>query len=127
MKPDTISPRRRQLIVGSLSAAPMAALASQTGGSLTTAVTQQGQLVVSGRVLDADGKAVIGALVEVLRAGSDASATTDADGRFMLTTTASTRIRYRVSHPDHESRVEQLQLAQDGAGTWRGTTGLALA
>jgi hypothetical protein len=45
----------------------------------------------------------------------------------MLTTTASTRIRYRVSHKDHETRVEQLQLAQDGAGTWRGTTGLALA
>ena len=126
MKPDTISPRRRQLIVGSLSAAPMAALASQAGGSLA-AVTQQGQLVVSGRILGADGKPVFGALVEVLRAGSGATATTDADGRFMVTATASTRIRYRVSHPDHEARTEQMRLSQDAAGTWRGTTGLALA
>jgi len=126
MKPETISPRRRQLIVGSLSAAPMAALASQSGGSLA-AVTQQGQLVVSGRILGADGKPVFGALVEVLRGGPDATATTDADGRFMLATTASTRIRYRVTHQDHETRVEQMSLSQDAAGTWRGTTGLALA
>jgi hypothetical protein len=126
MKPDTISLRRRQLIVGSLSAAPMAALASQASGSLA-AVTQQGQLVVSGRILGTDGKPVFGALVEVLRAGSGATATTDADGRFMVTTAASTRIRYRVSHQDHETRVEQMRLTQDAAGTWRGTTGLALA
>ena len=126
MKPDTISPKRRQLIVGSLSAAPMAALASQASGSLT-AVAQHGQLVVSGRITGADGKPVFGALVEVLRGGHDATATTDADGRFMLTTTASTRIRYRVSHADHDTRVEQMSLAQDAAGTWRGTTGLALA
>ena len=126
MKPDTISPRRRQLIVGSLSAAPMAALASQAGGSIA-AVTQQGQLVVSGRILDADGKPVFGALVEVLRGGPEATATTDADGRFMLAATASTRIRYRVTHQDHETRVEQMSLSQDAAGTWRGTTGVALA
>ena len=126
MKPDTISPRRRQLIVGGLSAMPMSALASQASGALA-ASTAHGQLVVSGRVLSADGKPVFGALVEVLRAGSDATATTDADGRFMVTTTASTRIRYRVSHPDHETRVEQMSLSQDAAGTWRGTTGLALA
>jgi hypothetical protein len=125
MKPDTISPRRRQLIVGSLSAAPMAALASQASGSL--AAVSQGQLVVSGRILGADGKPVFGALVEVLRGGPGATATTDADGRFLLATTASTRIRYRVSHQDHQTRVEQMSLSQDAAGTWRGTTGVALA
>jgi hypothetical protein len=127
MKPDTISPRRRQLIIGSLAATPMAAPASQTGNAVVTTVASHGKLVVSGRVLDADIKPVLGALVEVLRAGSDATATTDADGRFMLTTTASTRIRYRVSHADHGTRIDQLNLAQDLAGTWRGTFGLALA
>jgi hypothetical protein len=129
MKPDTISsPRRRQLIVGGLSAMPMSALVSQaSGAAVVTAVSHHGQLVVSGRILGADGKPVFGALVEVLRAGSDATATTDADGRFMVETTASTRIRYRVSHRDHETRVEQLNLAQDASGTWRGTFGLALA
>lgn len=126
MKPDTISLRRRQLIVGSLAATPMAALATQTSNAIG-AVASHGKLVVSGRILGADGKPVFGALVEVLRAGSDATATTDADGRFMVMMTASTRIRYRVSHDDHETRVEQLQLAQDVAGTWRGTFGLALA
>jgi hypothetical protein len=125
MKPDTISsPRRRQLIVGGLSAMPMSALASQ---AVVAASTAHGHLVVSGRILGADGQPVSGALVEVLRAGSEATATTDADGRFMVTTTASTRIRYRVSHRDHGTRVEQLNLAQDAAGTWRGTFGLALA
>jgi hypothetical protein len=51
----------------------------------------------------------------VLRAGPGATTTTDADGRFMVTTTASTRIRYRVSHQDHETRVEQMSLTQDAA------------
>lgn len=126
MKRDTISLRRRQLIVGSLAATPMAALAAQANGTLVTAASQ-GKLVVSGRILGADGNPVFGALVEVLRAGPEATATTDADGRFMLTTTASTRLRYRVSHKEHGTRVEQLSLAQDDAGIWRGTFGLALA
>ena len=126
MKRDKIALRRRQLIVGSLAATPMAALAAQANGTLVTAASQ-GKLVVSGRILGADGKPVFGALVEVLRAGSEAVATTDADGRFMLTTTASTRLRYRVSHKEHGTRVEQLSLAQDDAGIWRGTFGLALA
>ena len=126
MKPNTISLRRRQLIVGSLAATPMVALATQATNPLVTAAPH-GQLVLSGRILGADGKPVFGALVEVLRAGSEAAATTDADGRFMLTTSASTRIRYRVSHREHEARVEQLALAPDAAGTWRGTFGLAIA
>jgi hypothetical protein len=127
MKPDTISLRRRQLIVGSLAATPMAALATQTTNSLLVTATPNGHLVVSGRIVGADGKPVFGALVEVLRAGSDATATTDADGRFMVMTTSSTRIRYRVSHKEHATRVEELNLAADAAGTWRGTFGLALA
>jgi hypothetical protein len=127
MKPDTISLRRRQLIVGSLAATPMAALATQTTNSLLVTAAPNGQLVVSGRIVGADGKPVFGALVEVLRAGSEATAITDADGRFMVATSASTRIRYRVSHDEHATRVEELNLAADAAGTWRGTFGLALA
>jgi hypothetical protein len=127
MKPDTISQRRRQFIVGSLAATPMAALATQSTNSLLVTAAPHGQLVVSGRIVGADGKPVFGALVEVLRAGTQATATTDADGRFMLATTASTRIRYRVSHSEHATRIEELKLAADAAGTWRGTFGLALA
>ena len=127
MKPDTISPKRRQLIVGSLAATPLSALASSQTGNAIVAAASHGDLVVSGRIVGADGKPVFGALVEVLRAGSDVTATTDADGRFMLTTTASTRIRYRVSHEDHDTRVDQLSLTQDAAGIWRGTFGAALA
>lgn len=126
MKPDAISPRRRQLIVGGLSAMPMSALASQVSGAVA-ASTAHGQLVVSGRIVGADGQPVSGARIEILRAGSEAIATTDADGRFMVATTASTRIRYRVSHEGHDARVEEMSLSQDAAGTWRGTTGLALA
>jgi protocatechuate 3,4-dioxygenase beta subunit len=126
MKNDTISPRRRQLLVGGLSAMPLSALASQAGGAIA-ASTAHGRLVVSGRITGVDGEPVSGARVEVLRGGPDATTTTDADGRFLLTTTASTRIRYRVSHAEHETRVEQMSLAPDAAGTWRGTTGVALA
>ena len=126
MKPDTISLRRRQLIIGTLAATPMAALATTSNTPFAITAAANGKLVVSGRILGADGKPVFGALVEMLRAGSEATATTDADGRFMLTTTASTRIRYRVSHAEHATRVEQLNLSADDAGTWRGTFGLAL-
>jgi hypothetical protein len=126
MKSKPISLRRRQMIIGSLAATPMAALATQTSSPFAVTADAPGKLVVSGRILGADGKPVFGALVEVLRAGSEATATTDADGRFMLTTTASTRIRYRVSHKKHETRVEQLKLAADESGTWRGTFGIAL-
>lgn len=126
MKPDTISLRRRQLMVASLAATPMAALASQPG-ALAGAADLQGRLVVSGRILDADGKPVFGARIEVLRAGADTTVTTDADGRFMLATTASSRIRYRVSHEAHGARSGRLDLAPDDAGTWRGSFGLALA
>ena len=126
MNPKPVSLRRRQLIIGSLAATPMAALATTSNTPFAVTAGAQGKLVVSGRILDADAKPVFGALVEMLRAGAEATATTDADGRFMLTTTASTRIRYRVSHAEHATRVEQLNLKADDAGTWRGTFGLAL-
>lgn len=125
MKPDTMSPRRRQLIVGGLSAMPLSALASRATGALAASMPH-GDPVLSGRIVGADGEPVFGALIEVLRGGSGAVATTDADGRFVLTASASTRIRYRVSHELHETRVGELGLSQDAAGTWRGTTGLAL-
>src|SRR5262245_6185233 len=127
MKPKPVSVKRRQLIIGSLAATPMAALATQSNAPFAVTAGTHGKLVVSGRILGADGKPVFGALVEVLRAGAEATATTDADGRFMLTTSASTRIRYRVSHKEHETRVDQLNLAADESGTWRGTFGVALS
>jgi len=126
MKPKPISLRRRQMIIGSLAATPMAAFATTSNTPFAITAAAHGKLVVSGRILGADGKPVFGALVEVLRAGSEATATTDADGRFVLTTTASNRIRYRVSHKEHATRVEEMNLSADDTGTWRGTFGLAL-
>jgi len=126
MKTELISPRRRQLVVGGLAATPMTALALQPGGAML-AESAGSRLVVSGRILDADGKPVFGARVELLRAGTAVATTTDADGRFVTTTTASTRVRYRVSHEGHGARTGELRLAADAGGTWRGSFGLALA
>lgn len=160
MTPDTISLRRRQLMVAG-AAAPMAALAAYCMGAPlgVPAIAEPGaggggagtKLIISGRVLRQDGKPLAGAVVETWRADGEvgqASATTDADGRFMFTaiapavTSAYPRVmHYRVSHAGHETLVSQLHFAQepgvpgdriaqlqrDEAGTWRATFGVVLA
>jgi protocatechuate 3,4-dioxygenase beta subunit len=161
MTPDTISLRRRQLLVAG-AAAPMAAIAGYCVGAPlgVPAVAESGavgsgagaKLIISGRVLRGDHKPLAGAVVETWRAdgeGGQASAITDADGRFMFTTIIAPAVtsarplpmHYRVSHAGHETLVSQLhfarepgipgdriaQLQRDEAGTWRATFGVALA
>jgi hypothetical protein len=75
------------------------------------------------------------------------TATTDADGRFMLVTAtpasreAQPQLSYRVTHPAHDARVHTLhftrgtngdaqsvaQVERDTAGVWRGAFGVTLA
>ncbi len=151
MKPETISLRRRYLLIAGASA-PAALIAAQCGaagsalaaGLPASASRTAGTLIVSGRMLDGAGKPLAGALVEVLNPGSNAgaSATTDADGRFLLTSAVPRAIlNYRVSRRGHETVAKQLHFAhqpgvpddqvarlqRDDAGVWRTTFGLALA
>jgi protocatechuate 3,4-dioxygenase beta subunit len=161
MKRQTISLRRRNLMVASLVgvATPASVFAAQcTGGlnktadvvSLNTDMAGR-KLVVSGRILGADCKPLSGATVEawhVYAHGDKAIATTDADGRFMFTTTAPSaraatvpQLGYRVSHNGHDLTQNQLyftrqtevaderisQLQRDDSGVWRATFGLTVA
>lgn len=132
MTPDTISLRRRQLIVAG-AVAPMAALAGYCMGAPlgVPAVTEPGaggggagaKLIISGRILRRDGNPLAGAAVETWHAdgkGGQASVITDADGRFMFTTLAPGAaparlqpIHYRVSHEGYEALVSQLHFVSD--------------
>jgi hypothetical protein len=99
-------------------------------------------LIVSGRVTGSDCRPLAGALVEVWSASSErgTSVTTDADGRFMLTTSAATEgLQLRVSHKGQtlqthrrlttESGFDEVaaHVQRDAAGVWRTTLGLVLA
>jgi hypothetical protein len=140
MKPSTISLRRRQLMIAGAAAAPASALASQAGDALIAGLaagTTHGKLVVSGRILGRDGEALHGAKVELVnvRAEEGAAITTDADGRFLFTTAATSRIDYRIAHNGEITPARQLcfggehvaRLDRDAEGTWRTTFGLSLA
>jgi protocatechuate 3,4-dioxygenase beta subunit len=152
MKPNTISLRRRHLMIAGLAgvATPHALFAGQITFDAPTAsridaYRSGDKLIVSGRIVDANGKAVADARIEVLhaQAGARSSVATDADGRFMLTTIApeTRQIEYRVSHKDHPTRATRLHLApnrgvrddviarlqRDDAGVWRTTFALTLA
>ena len=132
-------------------AVPGTLFAARSGGG-----TGAEKLIVSGRILRADGKPLAGAKVEALnaRAHGGSSVTTDADGRFVFATLApagnSPRIHYQVSHAEHGTLARQLylgrapgvgskdvaqlqrgrenvaQLQRDEAGTWRAAFGLTL-
>ena len=140
MKPNTISLRRRQLMIAGAAAAPTSVLASQAGDALIAGLaagTAHGKLVVSGRILGRDGAALRSAKVELVnvRAEEGDAVTTDADGRFLFTTAATSRIDYRVVHGAEATPVRQLRfggehaarLDRDHEGTWRTTFALALA
>jgi hypothetical protein len=131
MKPDMISLRRRHLVMAGL-AAPAALYAAQYAG--VAAAGGGRRLVLSGRILGADGKPLSGARVEILHPLSNSAigVETDADGRFMLdlATASQQPVRYRVSRKGHPTRSAQLEAAplqRDETGTWRGTFGLMLA
>ena len=89
-----VSLQRRLVIVGGLAGcfAPRLALAAE-------------KLVLSGRLLDRDGRPLAG---NAVRVGAD-RALTDADGRFVMVTTTSAA----------QGRVANAY--RDAGGTWRGT------
>ena len=152
MKPNTISLRRRHLMIAGLAgvAAPGVPFAGpiRFDARAVSRIDANGsgeKLIVSGRIVDANGKALADARVEVLHAQAvaRASVATDADGRFMFTTvTPATRhIEYRVSHKDHPTRATRLHFAptrgvsddalarlqRDDAGVCRTTFALTVA
>ena len=155
MKPNTISLRRRQLMIAGLVATstPAAVFSGQCTGavSLPGGATVTGPLVqslvgenliVSGRVIDVDCNAVAGARVEVRSV--PASTTTDADGRFMLAMSATDAGASRALHMEvraegyhtHSTQVPFARTAtdesiahpvRDETGVWRSTFGLTVA
>ena len=157
MKRNTISLRRRHLMMAGLAgvATPATIFAGQRGDALfadlsATTGGGKGGLVVSGRILDTDGKPLFNASVEVWHAVARrerARATTDGDGRFFATIAPAEhsgrprQIHYRVSHEQHGTLVKQLYLARergvsddlvshlqrDDTGVWRTTFGLTVA
>ena len=156
MKHHAISLRRRHLMVAGLAAAAAPAIffasrRADTPGEAFTARLAAGQhkLVVSGRIRRSDGKPLAGAKVEIRCTSAGAEpiiATTDADGRFMFTTMASTESTGRLRHLDcrvcdqgQDRLVTQLHfprrgsddheqsLQRDSAGVWRASFGLTVA
>jgi hypothetical protein len=149
VKHNTISLRRRRLMIAGLAGAtaPATVFAAQRSSALAAPLSSasryasDGTLVLSGRILGADRRPVNGASIEILAVGlaPRAAATTDADGRFVLTTHACSlrdgclqALGYRITHRAHralEARVDfaRAQSQQDEAGVWRAAVGLAFA
>lgn len=149
MKRAPVSTRRRQvLIAGSAAMATPAALAAAplTGhaGPENAAAATARTVVVSGRLLDAGNRPVAGAALEIWNADSRrragcpqcASATSDADGRFLFEAAAPAdasgrprNLYYRVSRDAHATPIRPFDLAQsqpDEAGRWRATFGITV-
>jgi hypothetical protein len=155
MKPNTISLRRRHLMIAGLAGAavPATSLSALCTGDEpthdaagTVAIARGDTLLVSGRIVDAGCKPLAGARVELLQphGRQAAAALTDGDGRFVLSTTSSHKTQYldyRVSHGADAGRVSRVrfarraradrpgfaQLQRDEAGMWRTTMGVTLA
>jgi len=111
-----VSLRRRQVIIAGLGSSVAPAALS----AIAWKEEEPERLVLSGRVLAADGKPLAGAAVE---AGA-ARAATDADGRFVLAT--NTR-RYRISHRGRSAEGLVSNQRPDADGTWRASFALTLA
>lgn len=130
MKHDSISLTRRQLMIAGI-AAPAGALAAPFVASSTAAA--QHPLLMSGRLVDAQGKAVANALIEV----ADTSTTTDGDGRFMIRTTAGVaggdlnpldvRVTAATQSLSKQLHFESARVLRDEAGLWRAGVSLNLA
>ena len=125
-----ISLRRRHLMLAAVAGAALPAVGF--GHDFSGATAAAPKLVVSGRVVAADGKPLAGANV----AAGATSVVTDGDGRFVFETTApgglAPQLSYRVSHAAHGTIRRQLDLARtaqlqrDEAGAWRTAIGIAL-
>ena len=153
---DTISLRRRHLVIAGMAgvAAPLFAFAARQGELEPPALAALqrrtvASLVVSGRVAGAlDGRPLAAAVIETWPAGPNAApavATTDADGRFVLFTSAEVgsegqprALRYRVRYAGRELPAAQLDSSaarrgsatpwqRDDAGVWRTSLALRVA
>ena len=134
-----ISVRRRQFMLAGTASVVAPTVSFAFPASAAPAGSEM--LLVSGRIVDASGKPVAGALVEM--ASPAHSATTDGDGRFMLKTRVSRRdeyVDYRVSgtalRPAHKrlrvaygesSGTGSNTLLRDEQGVWRTTCTVTLA
>src|SRR5216117_428552 len=100
------TPTMRSLQVNLLGAAAVALLCALTPGAA------QGQSV-SGRVIDATGKAIPGAQVSV--AGTGLRATVDAEGRYRLTLSAAGAIALRVTAIGYSPQSKAVTVSAEGA------------
>ena len=146
VKPKTFSLRRRHLMLAGIAgaAAPAVGLAASDARvaprPFDVSIARGDTLLVSGRVVDADGKPLAGSRVELLQHGTAGAA--DGDGRFMLSAKAgraSRGVLCRVSHGGrsqvtylafarrHRAQREGIAvLDRDDHGTWRTTCGLTV-
>ena len=117
-------------------AAPACAFTLPPGKAAFATGATPANMVVSGRVVGPDGKPLAGAAIAALN--STVNATTDADGRFVFTTTAphaQDRLQSfdcRISHAAHSTRQSRIDFSRahvqrDETGTWRAALGLNLA
>ena len=133
MRPDTISLRRRHLMIAGLAgvAAPASLYAGQwsgrPGATLDAGLSASAsagaeQMIVSGRILSRDHKPLAGATVEMWRVDATDSRTsvvTDADGRFFTTIATApysgrlSHIHYRVSYKGHETPATPLYFVRE--------------
>ena len=135
MKARPISLRRRQVLIAGVvsAAAPAAALAGECAGWAAvpagSPITESGTLIVSGRIVDADCKPLAHARIEIVGTTERTSATTDGDGRFVVSTHAHAGQRELVWRAGGE-RVQRISLrdaVRDDGGAWRTTFSAALA
>lgn len=111
--PPMVSPRRREVLI--------AALATTVAPTVLAALPARGEkLILSGRVLGADGEPLAGAIV----AADGAQATTDTDGRFMLF--ARTGPRGITCDGRSTEGFVPLEERRDSQGTWRATVALTV-
>jgi hypothetical protein len=130
VKHDKISLVRRHLMIAGV-AAPAGVLAAPFTSPSMAAVNQP--FMISGRLVDANGKPVAHAVVEA----AEASATTDGDGRFMLETTAgitdgcpqpmNLRVRAATQQLSKRLDFEPARVLRDEAGMWRAGVSLNFA
>ena len=153
MKTNSFSLRRRHVMIaaGAVASAPASAFTVLRGApALAPALGAMGlprsgeKLVVSGRIVDGNGKPVANATLEAWHAHVHrTTVTSDGDGRLMFTTTTPEGregIAYRITRANRSAREGLLKLNApagaddvlahlhvDEAGVWRTTFALTLA
>ena len=116
MKNETISLRRRQVLAAGAAslAIPMAPMVM--AAHVPEAQHASGKIVVSGRILGAEGRALAGAQIEIWQVDArgvraDAThevVTADGDGRYFAALNGNAqRLHYRVSHKGYTAKVTQ--------------------